>query len=227
VIDLNPTPAELPPPVRAVAGDVGLGKTRAWRECMAAKLVPMGLPLVLAVPRHRLGEEVVGDLAKDGFEARVYRGRDADDPNAPGEKMCREPERVALITKAHLSVQDHACRRSADKTCPSFHLCAYQRQRREKPDLWIVPHQLLFQERPDFIRQPAALAIDESFWNAALRGLQPAVRVWLRSLADKRSVPGSAGDTADLLEISQRVHAVLIKEQSRRGTRSSRALRRS
>src|SRR5262249_32709808 len=68
-----------------------------------------------------------------------------------------------------------------------------------------IPHQLLFQERPDFIPEPAALAIDESFWNAALRGLQPPVKVWLRSLIEPRFVPKSAGGTAALLDISKRV----------------------
>jgi len=74
VIDLNPTPAELPPPVHAVEGDVGLGKTRAWRESVAANMVRMGMPLVLAVPRHRLGEEVVGDLAKGMGSRRASTG---------------------------------------------------------------------------------------------------------------------------------------------------------
>jgi hypothetical protein len=213
VIDLNPTPAELPPTVRAVAGDVGLGKTRAWRERVAAKLVPMGMPLILSVPRHRLGDEVVRDVAKDGFEAHVYRGRDADDPDAPGHKMCREPERVELVMKAHLSVQSHACL-SRNGKCPSFDICGYQRQRRESPAMWIVAHQLLFQKRPDFIPKPAALAIDESFGDAALLGLQPAVKVWLRSLRETRYVPRDLSGTADLHTISQRVHAVLIREKS-------------
>jgi len=213
VIDLNPTPAELPPPVHAVEGDVGLGKTRAWRESVAANMVRMGMPLVLAVPRHRLGEEVVGDLAKDGFEARVYRGRDADDPSAPGYKMCREPERVALIQQAHVSVASHACN-SRDGQCPSFGVCGYQRQHRQPPEVWIVPHQLLFHQRPAFIPKPTALAIDESFWNAALRGSQPVVKVWLRLLLEQRFVPRRTGGTADLLAISRRVHTALAQEKS-------------
>src|SRR5215472_17041347 len=112
-----------------------------------------------------------------------------------------------LVMKAHLSVQSHACRSRYGK-CPSFDICAYQRQRRESPALWIVAHQLLFHELPDFILQPAALAIDETFWNAALRGLQPTVKVWLRSLRETRYVPRDLAATADLNHISQRVHAV-------------------
>jgi putative DNA primase/helicase len=213
VIDLNPTLAELPPKVRAVAGDVGLGKTRAWRERVAAKLVAMGLPGVLSVPRHRLGDEVVADLANSGIEGRVWRGREADDPDAPGEKMCREPERVELVMKARLSVQSHACF-SQSGECPSFNVCGYQRQQCHSPDVWIVAHQLLFHPKPESFPWPAAVAIDESFWNSALQGLQPTVKVWLRSLRETRYVPRDLSRTADLNHISQRVHAALIGEKS-------------
>ena len=42
------------------------------------------------MPRHKLGDEIVRDCAEAGITARVYRGREADDPEAPGEKMCRD-----------------------------------------------------------------------------------------------------------------------------------------
>ena len=78
-------------PVLALSSDVGLGKTTAWRELVAKPLVAAGHPCVLLVPRHRLGDEIVRDLGA-GISARVYRGREAEDPEAPGHKMCRDIE---------------------------------------------------------------------------------------------------------------------------------------
>src|SRR5690349_21928981 len=79
-----------PPPVIGIITDPGTGKTRLWREKVAAPLVAEGLHPGLGVPRHRLGEEIVDDFAADGIDAFCFRGRDADDPLAPGHKMCRE-----------------------------------------------------------------------------------------------------------------------------------------
>jgi len=175
---------------------------------------------VLAVPRHRLGDSIVVDLAQDGIAACEYRGRDQDDPTAPGERMCRESERVQLIQEALGPVSTHACK-SGDKQCPFFESCGYQRQRLERPDMWLIPHQLLFYQRPDFIPNPAALGVDESFWNASLRGFQPTVKLWLRSLAEQRYVPRDIPGTADLIEISRRVYALLMQEHSGRIRRAA------
>jgi putative DNA primase/helicase len=208
--DFNPDPV---PPVFAVQADTGTGKTRQWCKTVAAPLVAAGQHPVLAVPRHRLGDEIVSLLTETGSTARVYRGRNADDPEAPGEKMCRELERVALIGEALGSVSTSACK-NRDNKCPAFEMCGYQRQRLQQPDVWVIPHQLLFHERPDFILAPAALGIDESLWGASLRGLDKPVKLWLRSLVEDRYVPGDIPGTADLVEISGRIHRVLTREGS-------------
>ena len=62
------------PPVFAIGADIGLGKTRAWRERVAAVLVAAGKHPVLAVPRHRLGDEIVRDLAAAGMTAASIVG---------------------------------------------------------------------------------------------------------------------------------------------------------
>jgi hypothetical protein len=109
--------------------DVGLGKTATWRQRIAAGLVKKELTAVLAVPRHRLGDEVVRDLVADGVIGKVYRGREADDPEQPGAKMCQDLERAKLIEGALGDVGTHACQR-ADYKCKFFAVCGYQRQRR-------------------------------------------------------------------------------------------------
>jgi putative DNA primase/helicase len=210
-----------PPPIIGIITDTGLGKTLYWCKNVAAPAIKRGSRVVLFVPRHKLADEIVNMVAKLGITACVYRGRDADDPMAPGEKMCREQERIKAIGEALGSVPSLACRRG-DKQCPFYETCGYQRQRRERPQMWIVPHNLLFYERPDFIPHPDALGIDETFYSTGIKGIDKPERFWLRLLKDDRSVPrrDDAGidpfATADLIAISDRVHAMLLGEPSGR-----------
>ena len=188
---------------------VGLGKTRAWRERVALALAGTAHTVVLAVPRHRLGDEIVHDLAEAGITARVYRGREANDPGEPGEKMCRELKRTALITDALGAVTPRACKYK-DKMCDFYHVCGYQRQRQQHPDIWIVPHQLLFSERQSFIPEPDSVVIDEAFWGAALHGVERPYRLFLSAISQHRQIyfAGRVGRvhdssaTADLMAIS-------------------------
>lgn len=219
-IDLNPS---LPPPAWGVAVDVGLGKTRAFREVVAARLVADPIPgksAVLSVPRHKLGAEIVADLAEAGITARDYRGREYDDPDAPGEKMCRDLERANAVSEALGDVGKQACRRvvgSGDaKTvheCEFYSVCGYQKQRRATPDVWLVPHQNLFHTRPGCIPAPAIVGIDESFADAALNGTEKLIWLDLRELIGDRTVPGSLYDTADLSGISSLVHHAILAEK--------------
>jgi hypothetical protein len=77
-------PPEPPiPPVEAVSIAVGLGKTRAWRESVAPNLISLGLRCVLAVPRHRLGDEIVSDLAVRGWTSGYTEVGKRTIPNSP------------------------------------------------------------------------------------------------------------------------------------------------
>jgi hypothetical protein len=136
VLDFDAHVPPAPPafPVQAVSVDVGLGKTRTWRERVAPVLVGAAFTGVLAVPRHRLGDEIVGDLAEAGITACVYRGREAADPAQPGEKMCRELDRATMIRGALNSVAPHACKYK-EAECGFYRLCGYQRQRKADPDI--------------------------------------------------------------------------------------------
>ena len=219
--NLDKPPGAPVPPVVAVSANVALGKTWAWRERVAAPLAKSDADAVLAVPRHRLGDEIVGDLAALGVTGRVYRGREADDPDAPGEKMCRDLARVDLITGALGNVSTCACKYENNE-CEFFHLCGYQKQRQQRPDVRIGPHQLLFLKRPGFIPEPNSLAIDEAFWAAALHDDEQPYMLQLGAISAHREITGAGlwgsaynpGATADLMAISQRVARALEKEKS-------------
>ena len=173
----------------------------------------------MAVPQHQLGEEIVLDMERDGRTGRVYRGRDADDPEAPGEKMCREHERAAAIFKALGSVERNACRSKGGKSqCEFFDVCGYRKQRQATPQTWIVPHASLFHRRPRFIPQPAALVIDEAFYNAGLNGTDKPIWLDVSALLGHRTVPKKAGDTdlyatADLSQVSARAHKAITGQK--------------
>ena len=215
-LDPDLPPASPVVPALAISVEVGLGKTRAWRERVALALAGTAHTVVLAVPRHRLGDEIVHDLAEAGITARVYRGREANDPGEPGEKMCRELKRTALITDALGAVTPRACKYK-DKMYDFYHVCGYQRQRQQHPDIWIVPHQLLFSERQSFIPEPDSVVIDEAFWGAALHGVERPYRLFLSAISQHRQIyfTGRVGRvhdssaTADLMAISARVRRAL------------------
>jgi putative DNA primase/helicase len=230
VLDFDAHAPPVPPafPVQAVSVDVGLGKTRTWREHVAPALVGRTFTGVIAVPRHRLGDEIVRDLAEAGITARVYRGREAADPERPGEKMCRELARATMISDALGSIAPRACKYQ-EAECEFYTHCGYQRQRRAGPGIWIVPHQLLFRARPSFIPEPDSLAIDEAFWSAALHGVERPYKLRLSAVGEHREIYsagplGAVRDvaaTADLLEISHRVHAALQREKDGRIRRAA------
>jgi len=222
VLDFDAHGPPAPPacPVQAISVDVGLGKTRTWRERVAPAPVGGAFPCILAVPRHRLGDEIVHDLAETGITARVFRGREAADPEQPGENMCRELARVTLIADALGVVSRQACKHKGS-VCESYDVCGYQRQRQGEPDVWIVPHQLLFRVRPSFIPEPASLVIDESFWSGALHGIDVPVKLWVADLREVREIEGPGGEyytssTADLMAISHRVCSAIEGEEDGR-----------
>ncbi|MBE7245312.1 MAG: hypothetical protein INR63_10180 [Actinomycetospora chiangmaiensis] len=88
----EPVEPEKPAPV-ALAGRVepGIGKS-ALTIHETAEASRAGIVTVYAAPNHPLLTELAGRFAAEGVEARIYRGYDAEDPDAPGLKMCLDPE---------------------------------------------------------------------------------------------------------------------------------------
>jgi hypothetical protein len=57
--------------------------------------------------------------------------------------MCHELTRATLITEALSQVSPRACEYKGIR-CDAYDACGYQRQRRQRPQVWIITHQLLF-----------------------------------------------------------------------------------
>ena len=192
----------------------GIDGTKACRERVVPPLIAAGRHLVLVVQRHKLGDEIACALAAAGTAARVFRGRGADDPDAPGQKMCRDLERVREIESALGNPAFHACKNPRGQ-CAHFNDCGYQKQRQQQPDLWIIPAQLLSRERPTFIQCDVVVFIG-AFHNAMLhgvdrmRGVDKPVEITLAMLIEgDRKVPDNDKATEALVDVSQGVHAVL------------------
>jgi putative DNA primase/helicase len=104
-----------------------------------------------------------------GFTAAVYRGRGAPDPIIEGKLMCQDMERVYAARKALLDV-DRSCCKSSDAICPFYDQCGFQRQKKQRADLWFLAHEYLFSQKPRTVGVPAVLIVDEAVWKAGLFG---------------------------------------------------------
>jgi hypothetical protein len=171
---------ESAPMAWAMRIDTGVGKTRIVVEEIA---ISGKKGVVYAVPTHKLGSEVERQFAELGVTARVFRGRTAEDPENPGEKMCLNLDAVELAMEIHADVSKTCCEYKG-KYCQSYTRCGYQRQRVTGPQVWIVAADMIFHHQSTF-QKTAALIVDESFWQKALRGIEHGERsiVPLASLA--------------------------------------------
>lgn len=157
----------------------GVGKTALAAQAIAEhrRSAPAGSRLVeqswiYAVPTHRLGEEVAAKFVRHGLTATVFRGRKASDPNAPGKAMCLDLEAIEAAEELGENIEQACCSgRTASgqkRHCRHYFTCAYQAQRRKRPDVWIVAHMVLQHPQTAF-GEGAAVVIDESFWRSAIR----------------------------------------------------------
>jgi hypothetical protein len=154
----------LPPIAHAARVDTGVGKTLITIEELAAwlKQGPRE-PVIYATPRHNLNKPIEQKFFEHGINARIYRGRSADDPLHPGQAMCLNLPAVRLAEKCHTEVASSCCKHKK-QYCPYFHQCGYQRQLRARADVqvWVVATDTLFHEQRALGEEPPCVIIDES-----------------------------------------------------------------
>ena len=154
----------------AVTVGTGIGKTEAYIHGVHDQLgkYSVAQPVTVAVPMHKLSDELIERFGPD-VRIASYRGREADDPKTPGEKMCLDLDTVRDVQKVGGDAQTLVCA-SGEKRCPFFEQCGYQKQRDQKGDVWIVSHTALFNAKPSFIPAPALRIIDENFTKQGVVG---------------------------------------------------------
>ena len=86
--------------------------------------------------------------------------------------MCERPKQVEAAVNSGLSVEPTCCKRKDQAgytiaACSSFLTCTYQAQMREKPDVWICSHNLLFAS-PKGIEKARGVIIDEGFFDKGI-----------------------------------------------------------
>jgi hypothetical protein len=173
-----------PPPVHASRIPTGVGKTQRFaaglsRHILACKAAgDTTRSWLYLVPTHRLGEDIADHFRAHGLTAKVYRGRNADDPTIPGYleqpkharvKMCRNLERVQLAVACSQDITESCCK---NKQCDFYNECGYQHQLRgETPDVWIAAHNMLFHPQKKF-GKVAGVVIDETFYKKGVSGIE-------------------------------------------------------
>ncbi len=200
------SPPPLVPPVHALRVDVGSGKTlasirEAIRLLAEIRRVRDDRAAGFSIPTHALGDELAAifqvEARGTGLTAAVWRGMSATDPDSPSDPMCRNLESVQDARDAMLDVFKTTCRRKLDNgdivTCPFFHECGYQKQRESEADLWIVPHEMAFMEKPTTIGKLAFLVVDEAIWQDGLEGVHGRpTALSLDAIGHLESLPGDA-----------------------------------
>jgi hypothetical protein len=175
----NPVPwknisnAPPPPIAHAACIDVGVGKTLITIEELAPWLKQQArAPVVYATPRHNLNERIEQKFANHGIHARVFRGREADDPKHSGLAMCLNLPAVELAKKVHAEIGPTCCKTRQQRCC-SFGQCGYQRQLRDRKgvQVWIVAIDTLFHTQKA-LGEPIAAIIDEALWQKGIRGVE-------------------------------------------------------
>jgi hypothetical protein len=167
LFDFN-TPEQL---VHAFAAMTGVGKTRIAAKCIAkyVKTGKLAGPVGYGVPTHRLGEDIANIFRRYGLTAAVWRGRKAFISGKDGPTMCGDLPAVIEAEKAGEPIETACCKGKNQLgipvTCPFYQTCAYQKQKHQKPDVWIFAHQMLFRAQ-SAINELSVLFIDESFQEA-------------------------------------------------------------
>jgi hypothetical protein len=114
-----------------ITGAQGTGKSRSAAEAIAE--LPPGAAIWWLVPTIEKAQEQVAEYTRraqsDSMQARVVRGRGAEDPAAQSETMCPRHLVVNRAAAMGVNVQKHIC----ENGCPLCASCGFQRQKNEMP----------------------------------------------------------------------------------------------
>jgi putative DNA primase/helicase len=163
-------------PVHCLKVGLGIGKTEEAIK-HTIKWVKEGRgSVVYAVPSHNLSSDLLARFndAAGNVSVAVWKGR-AWKPKDDSAPMCQNIDVVKEVQRITGDPQETVCRKELEngsvQKCPYYDGCLYQAQRQQQADIWITAHHSLFSDKPEAIDKPSLLVIDESFYQAGLRGL--------------------------------------------------------
>jgi putative DNA primase/helicase len=225
----NPIPwrsfSNIPPEPIAHAAciDTGIGKTTLVIEGLASWLQQGERdPVIYATPRHNLNEPVAKKFTDHGINARIYRGRGADDPLHPGRTMCLNLSAVHLAQRCYADVASSCCKYKKQR-CPFFDQCGYQRQLRNRDgvEVWILAIDTLFHKQKA-LGESSCVIVDEALWQKGLRGVDASEEfdwtVPIDSISDKPPPPTTLLD--DLSRFRHRLASALRNQPNNGGVDS-------
>ncbi|WP_204115958.1 hypothetical protein [Shimia biformata] len=126
-------PPTLSCPREMLTGAQGVGKTAALVGRNGRSDVlhdATGLVTLMLLPGHAKVAEACEDFQRnaddDAPKAIILRGRGQEDPNQPGQQMCRVTGLAAKLSRQGLSVRGHLCTK-----CPFRQTCGYLHQEKQ------------------------------------------------------------------------------------------------
>jgi putative DNA primase/helicase len=156
----------------AIIADVGTGKTRisiGALPAFVADLKALGLPfrVLITVPHHKLGGEIVVRLADLGLSVATWRGREAENPET-GEPMCDNLPAVRDAIAAGETVEEAACGKPGGASCVFRQTCAYHLQpaTARDADVVVAAHDVIIGGKlPAGIGRGFALILTDESWH--------------------------------------------------------------
>jgi len=175
------------PLVKLLVAPAGSGKSTQIRANAVRYVTERpNKTVVILVPRHKLGDEQIKMLREEhpdaNFNAAVWRGRYADNPNNPDPEhpgkfvsMCQRGDEAEEVEKAVLDVEHTLCERGRGEKaikCPFYDdRCAYQQQKRVKANIWFAAHECAVHEMPKAFGDVGWVIFDESPLDAFMFGV--------------------------------------------------------
>ena len=145
----------------AVLVAAGVGKSEAAIAEIIARAQDRPYRIAYVVPEHKLADDVCGRFNRAAHSeiARVWRGISQPDPTDPSFTMCRRPADSNLVQLAGGEIGSLCGSSKRGSLCPHHPeaggACAYLRQRRADPQIWIVPAAMLTKAVPAAMQRKA------------------------------------------------------------------------
>jgi hypothetical protein len=163
----------------AIKTSTGLGKSTLMRKHAARFIKELrgngnNKSVVVFVPTIDLAREQMLKFREEFpmLTAECFIGLDRDNPDKENVKMCERVEANSLIEKG-IAISNLCGNNKTNEWC-RYHInsgcenpCGYSQQQHNHADIWFMARQKLFTPKPPNI-DPAAVVIDESFWEASI-----------------------------------------------------------